>query len=179
MYSNSLDMDFSFDAPVRRTALLSRKMFNVLVYPMDAKGLGSINFGFKVLKFILDACQTNKVATVFISFFSPWKSGTWEVIAIFWTINSPPVLPRVNPQRVGGIWEFDKEEAFLDSLPLKHSLEVSFGETQAKHFLGYWKRRTFLAFCVLAKTTLYDVRSQEHAWLFDAQKGACSWLLMS
>ena len=48
---------------------------------------------------------------------------------------------------------------------------ASFGETQAKHFLGYWKRRTFLAFCVRTKMPLYDVRSQEHAWLFDAQKG--------
>ena len=49
--------------------------------------------------------------------------------------------------------------------------KVSFGKTQAKHFLGYWKGRTFLAFCVRTKMTLYDVRSQEHAWLFNAQKG--------
>ena len=44
-------------------------------------------------------------------------------------------------------------------------LKASFGETQAKHFLGYCKQRTFLAFCVRTKMTLYDVRSQEHAWL--------------
>ena len=39
MYSDTLDMDFSFDVPVRRPALLSRKMFDVPVRPMDAKGL--------------------------------------------------------------------------------------------------------------------------------------------
>ena len=47
--------------------------------------------------------------------------------------------------------------------------KVCFGETQAKKVLGYWKRRTFLAFCVHTKMTLYDIRSQER--LFDAQKG--------
>ena len=39
MYSDTLDMDFSFDVPVRRPALLSRKIFDVPVRPMDAKGL--------------------------------------------------------------------------------------------------------------------------------------------
>ena len=39
MYSDTLDMDFSFDVPVHRPALLSRKMFDVPVRPMDAKGL--------------------------------------------------------------------------------------------------------------------------------------------
>ena len=39
MYSDTLDMDFSFDVPVRRPALLSRKLFDVPVRPMDAKGL--------------------------------------------------------------------------------------------------------------------------------------------
>ena len=49
--------------------------------------------------------------------------------------------------------------------------KASFGETQVKHFLGYWKQRTFWAFCVRTKMTLYDVRSLKHAWLSDAQKG--------
>ena len=44
-------------------------------------------------------------------------------------------------------------------------LKASSGETQAKKVLGYWKLRTFLAFCVCTKMTLYDIRSQEHAWL--------------
>ena len=44
-------------------------------------------------------------------------------------------------------------------------LKASFGERQAKKVLGYWLRRTFLAFCVSTKITLYDIRSQEHAWL--------------
>ena len=39
MYSDTLDMDFSFDVPGRRPALLSRKMFDVPVRPMEAKGL--------------------------------------------------------------------------------------------------------------------------------------------
>ena len=39
MYSDTLDMDFLFDIPVRRPSLLSRKMFDVPVRPMDAKGL--------------------------------------------------------------------------------------------------------------------------------------------
>ena len=39
MYSDTLDMDFSFDVPVRRPALLSRKMFDVPGRPMDTKGL--------------------------------------------------------------------------------------------------------------------------------------------
>ena len=42
MYSDTLDMDFLFDVPVRRPALLSRKMFDVPVRPMDAKGLRTI-----------------------------------------------------------------------------------------------------------------------------------------
>ena len=41
MYSDTLDMDFSFDVPVRRPALLSRKMFNIPVHPMDAKWLNA------------------------------------------------------------------------------------------------------------------------------------------
>ena len=44
-------------------------------------------------------------------------------------------------------------------------LKASFGERQAKKVLGYWKRRTFLAFCVCTEMTLYDIRSQDHAWL--------------
>ena len=40
-----------------------------------------------------------------------------------------------------------------------------FGETQAKKVLGYWQRRTFLAFCVRTEMVLYDAGSQEHAWL--------------
>ena len=39
MYSDTLDMDFSFDVPGRRPALLSRKMFDIPVCPIDAKGL--------------------------------------------------------------------------------------------------------------------------------------------
>ena len=39
MYSDTLDIDISFDVPVRRPALLSRKTFDVPVSPMDAKGL--------------------------------------------------------------------------------------------------------------------------------------------
>ena len=54
-----------------------------------------------------------------------------------------------------------KFEIFITSA----SLKASFGETQAKKVLGYWKRRTFLAFCVRTKMKLYDIRSQEHAWL--------------
>ena len=42
MYSDTLDMDFSFDVPVGRPALLSRKMFDVPVHPMDTKGLISV-----------------------------------------------------------------------------------------------------------------------------------------
>ena len=45
------------------------------------------------------------------------------------------------------------------------SLKAYFGETQAKKVLGYWKRRTFLAFCVPIKLRLYDVTSQEHSSL--------------
>ena len=39
MYSDTLDMDFSFDVPICQPALLSRKMSDVPVRPMDAKGL--------------------------------------------------------------------------------------------------------------------------------------------
>ena len=39
MYSDTLDMDISFDVPVRRPALFSRETFDVPVRPMDAKGL--------------------------------------------------------------------------------------------------------------------------------------------
>ena len=39
MYSDTLELDISFDVPVRRPALFSRETFNVPVRPMDAKGL--------------------------------------------------------------------------------------------------------------------------------------------
>ena len=39
MYTDTLDMDISFDVPVRRPALFSRETFDVPVHPMDAKGL--------------------------------------------------------------------------------------------------------------------------------------------
>ena len=39
MYSDTLDMDISFDVPVRRKALVSKETFDVLVCSMDAKGL--------------------------------------------------------------------------------------------------------------------------------------------
>ena len=39
MYSDTLELDISFDVPVRRPALFSREMFNVPVRPMDVKGL--------------------------------------------------------------------------------------------------------------------------------------------
>ena len=39
MYNDTLELDISFDVPVRRLALFSRKMFYVPVRPMDAKGL--------------------------------------------------------------------------------------------------------------------------------------------
>ena len=39
MYSDTLELDISFDVPVRRSSLFSRKMFDVPVRPMDAKGL--------------------------------------------------------------------------------------------------------------------------------------------
>ena len=39
MYSDTLDMAISFDVPVSRPALLSRKMLDVPVRRLDAKGL--------------------------------------------------------------------------------------------------------------------------------------------
>ena len=42
MYSDTLDMGISFDIPVSRLALLSRKTFDVLVRRLDAKGLMAI-----------------------------------------------------------------------------------------------------------------------------------------
>ena len=42
MYSDTLDMDISFDAPLRRPMLFSREMFDVLVCPMDVKGLSTV-----------------------------------------------------------------------------------------------------------------------------------------
>ena len=42
------------------------------------------------------------------------------------------------------------------------------GEQEARHTRSIWvrhKRRTFLAFCVRTKMTLYDVTSQVHSWL--------------
>ena len=39
MYSDTLDMDISFDVPISRLALLSRKTFAVPVHRLDAKGL--------------------------------------------------------------------------------------------------------------------------------------------
>ena len=39
MYSDTLDVDISFDIPVRRPAFFSRKAFDVPIRPMDAKGL--------------------------------------------------------------------------------------------------------------------------------------------
>ena len=39
MCSDTLDVDISFDVPVRRPALFSRETFDVPVRPMDAKGL--------------------------------------------------------------------------------------------------------------------------------------------
>ena len=53
MYRDTLDMDFSFDVPVRRPALLSRKMFNVPVRPMDAKGLSRSISGGVVWDFLV------------------------------------------------------------------------------------------------------------------------------
>ena len=39
MYSDTLDMDISFEVPVRHPALFNRETFDVPVRPMDAKGL--------------------------------------------------------------------------------------------------------------------------------------------
>ena len=39
MYSDTLDINFSFGIPVRRAALFSVNEFDVPVRPMDAKGL--------------------------------------------------------------------------------------------------------------------------------------------
>ena len=39
MYSNTLELDITFDVPVRRPALFSRETFDVPVRPMDTKGL--------------------------------------------------------------------------------------------------------------------------------------------
>ena len=64
MYSDTLDMDFSFDVPVRRPALLNRKMFDVPVRPMDAKGLSYRAFFFFFFFFF------GKRLTFFLE---PWK----------------------------------------------------------------------------------------------------------
>ena len=42
MYSDTLELDISFDVPVRRPALFSRETFDVPVRPMDTKGLNSL-----------------------------------------------------------------------------------------------------------------------------------------
>ena len=39
MYSDTLELDISFDVPVHRPALFSRETFDVPVRPLDAKGL--------------------------------------------------------------------------------------------------------------------------------------------
>ena len=49
--------------------------------------------------------------------------------------------------------------------------KASSGETQTKKVLGFWKRSTFFAFCVRARMTLYDIRSQEHSSLLSILKG--------
>ena len=50
MYSDTLDMDFSFDVPVRQSVLFSVNEFNVPVRPIDAKGLTRNNENFLSLK---------------------------------------------------------------------------------------------------------------------------------
>ena len=43
MYTDTLELDISFDVPVRRPALFSRETFDVPVRPMDAEGLNEQN----------------------------------------------------------------------------------------------------------------------------------------
>ena len=56
MYSDTLDMDISFDVPVCLPALFSRETFGVPVRPKDAKGLILMIFHYFIkfyIKFII------------------------------------------------------------------------------------------------------------------------------
>ena len=74
-------------------------------------------------------------------------------------------LKKNNHLSVSLYLSFNHNMTFYLLKSCKRGHMTSFGERQAKKVLGYWKRRTFWAFCVRTKMTLYDIRSQEHAWL--------------
>ena len=59
MYSDTLDMDISFDVPVCRLALLSRKTFDVPARRLDAKGLSGIVYPIR-MGYVHNSCDNNK-----------------------------------------------------------------------------------------------------------------------